>query len=255
MKLLFLAWQNPDSRRWYPVGKLTETDGCFQFFYVKGAIDAQQDGFCPLPSFPHLTAVYESSEIFPLFANRLLPRSRPDYQEFLHWLSLPKDEDDPFALLARSGGRRVTDTLAVFPCPERDSEGYYHLHFFVHGLSHMTVAARARTEELQPGERLLLMADEQNPHDPKARMLRTEGRADGDLHLLGYFPRYLVDDLDHLLAQLENRSDAAVVRVVRVNSTPAPVQFRLLCSVMMRWPDRSRPFSTDQYVAVESHLS
>lgn len=252
MKLLFLAWQNPESRRWYPVGKLTEADGCFHFRYLEGALAARKDGFCPLPSFPNLAAVYESPEIFPLFANRLLPRSRPDYDEFIQWLSLPKDEADPFALLARSGGRRATDTLAVFPCPERDAEGHYRIHFFVHGLSHMTEAARNRTEMLQSGERLLLMADEQNTHDPKARMLRTEGRVDGDLHLLGYFPRYLVDDLDHLLAQPHNLSDAAVVRVVRVNLMPAPVQFRLLCSVTMRWPDGFQPFSTAQYRLVQS---
>jgi len=44
-------------------------------------------------------------------------------------------------MLARSGGRRETDTLTVFPIPEPDSEGRYRLHFFLHGLRYLPPCA------------------------------------------------------------------------------------------------------------------
>ena len=251
MKTLFLAWQDPGTaRRWYPVGKLTETDGCCQFVYTQGALDAQHAGFCPLPSFPDLHATYESTQLFPLFSNRVLSPARPDYAEFVGWLSLPKGEGNPFALLARSGGKRATDTLAVFPCPEMDAEGLYHIHLFVHGLSHMTSAAIARAETLEAGETLLVMPDIQNPTEPNALMVRTAERFPGDLSLLGYFPQYLLDDLAHLLKTSDNPREAIKVVVERVNPVPAPVQFRLLCCVSMKWPDGFRPFSSSAYQSI-----
>lgn len=48
---------------------------------------------------------------------------------FMQWLNLSKDESNPFAILARSGGQRQTDTLTVFPLPERDEDGLYHFYF------------------------------------------------------------------------------------------------------------------------------
>ena len=253
MKLLFLAWQNPDTRLWYTIGRLTETEtDCYQFSYTQGALTAQREGgFCPLPSFPDLFSVYVSESLFPLFSNRLPSRSRSDYGDFVEWLSLPLAEEDPFALLARSGGQRTTDTLAAFPCPEPDESGRYHTHFFVHGLSHMTDSARARAEALQPGERLLLMRDIQNPQEPKALMLRTAEAFKGDASLLGYFPQFLVADVNQLL-DLMSGEDAVVVRVERVNKAPAPVQFRLLCSVTMHWPDGFRPFTALDYEPLAS---
>ena len=63
--------------------------------------------------------------------------SRPDYQDYIQWLNIPQHEDEPIAILARSGGRKATDTFELFPCPERNEDGFYHLHFFVHGLRYM----------------------------------------------------------------------------------------------------------------------
>jgi hypothetical protein len=81
----------------------------YTFAYTKGAEEARQQArFQPLESFPDLLTVYVSEQLFPLFSNRLLPQSRPEYQEFLEWLSVPSSERDPVVILARSGGRKVT---------------------------------------------------------------------------------------------------------------------------------------------------
>jgi len=33
-----------------------------------------------------------------------MPKNRPDYSSFIHWLNLTQNESDPIAMLARSGG-------------------------------------------------------------------------------------------------------------------------------------------------------
>jgi len=243
MRTLFLAWQDPVGRRWFPVGRLESFDGLYSFVYTRGAEQAIEAGFQALPSFPELHTAYVSERLFPLFSNRLLPRSRPEYREYLQWLCVRESVSDPVAILARSGGSRVTDTLEVFPCPEKNEEGEYEVHFLVHGLSHMPDPSADRAIQLEHGEPLLAMRDFQNPKDPDAIALRTAERLERDMYLIGYCPRYLRADFLQLLKwDLSPR-----ITVERVNRPPAPVQFRVLCKSVTRWPEGFRPFSTDEY--------
>lgn len=123
-KTLFLAWQDPISRFWFPIGRLTFDGSVYQFVYTQGVKEAEEkSAFKPLSSFPCLDEVYTSTQLFPVFVNRLMSQSRPDYQRFIEWLNIPNDEHDPLTILARSGGERETDTLAVVPCPEVDERG------------------------------------------------------------------------------------------------------------------------------------
>ena len=157
MRTLFLAWQDSERRRWYPVGRLTSGDGVYTFAYTKGAEKARaQAAFQPLGSFPELLTKYVSESLFPLFTNRILPQNRPEYREYLEWLNVPASEQDPVAILARSGGRKVTDSLEVFPCPQRDARGSYHAHFLLHELSHMPADSIARASRLKSSEPLTI---------------------------------------------------------------------------------------------------
>jgi hypothetical protein len=187
LKTLFLAWEDPGSGSWFPIGRLTFNGKEYQFNYTNGVLEAKlKCGFGPLPSFPDFNKVYTSQKLFPLFSNRVMPRSRPDYPEFVQWLNIPQHEDDPIALLARSGGKRVTDKFEVFPCPEPDENGRYRIHFFAHGLRHLPKPAIERINGLQVGELLYLAHEFQNPHDSSALLLCTE-----DHWIVGYCPRYL----------------------------------------------------------------
>ena len=249
MTTLFLSWFDPETRQWFPIGRLDveefDEGRVYRYSYTGGArLAAEQAGFRPLVSFPDLDGVYTDSEIFPLFANRVMPRSRPDFPEFIEWMSMAEDEADPVGILARSGGRRATDTLEVFPAPDQDEDGWHHLLFFVHGLRHQTPAAQDRAGSLQQGERLLVQADLQNPRDFHALTLRTDERFPGDMHTLGYLPRYLAHDIAPFL--MEHR-DAVEVTVERVNESPAPVNFRLMCRLRARWPEGEAPFARDAY--------
>lgn len=240
LKTLFLAWQDPNSRSWFPIGRLTFDGAIYQFVYTQGVKEAQQKcGFQPLSSFPRLDDVYTSTQLFPVFSNRLMPRSRPDYSSFIQWLNIPQHEDDPIAMLSRSGGQRKTDTLTVFPCPELDEEGRYHIHFFSHGLRHLPEGALERINCFEPGEKLLLAHEFQNPYVARALTLNTE-----DHHIVGYCPRYLLSEVFELLRK---KSSLVDVRVERVNLPPTPLQFRLLCNMTAQWSKDFRPFSSQEY--------
>jgi len=244
MKTLFLAWQDTSGRGWYTIGRLRLNSATYEFVYTKGVLEAQEAGFQPLPSFPDLYEVYTSEQLFPVFSNRLISPSRPDYEVFVDWLSLRDYERQPMAILARSGGKRMTDLFEVFPSPEDDGTGMYQVYFFVHGLSHAAPASVERALQLEIGEELLLMHDFQNPRDPKALALRTAEAEHGDMYLMGYCPRYLLPDLHKLMGA--NRALPSVT-VEKVNQPPAPVQFRLLCRMTMKWPHDFQPFSDYAY--------
>jgi len=240
LKTLFLAWQDPESRTWFPIGKLTHEDGMYRFGYLQGVITAKDQGnFQPIWSFPDLHHIYSSTELFPIFANRLLRPSRPDYKDFVQWLNIPEDQDDPIALLARSGGRRKTDSFEVFPCPERDQNGKYHIHFFAHGIRHFPIEIQQYVQSLDPEAKLLVTHDVQNQFDSHALILRTE-----DLHFVGYCPHYLTQDFFELICQFPQRVN---VTVERVNPPPTPIQFRLLCSLTASWEKDFHPFSDPTY--------
>src|SRR5687767_106279 len=70
MKTLYLVWQNPEDRRWLPVGRLSYDGSVYRFVYTRGA--KQSSRFVPFGAMRDLHVTYESPELFPLFANRLM---------------------------------------------------------------------------------------------------------------------------------------------------------------------------------------
>ncbi len=249
MNKLFVAWQDPASRQWFPIGRLQADGDNFVFSYTRGALRAQEESaFEPLVSFPELRTTYIAEHLFPLFSNRLLPSSRPEYRNYLAWLGVGDTERDPVTILARSGGRKATDTLELFPSPERNERGEYEIHFLVHGLNHVPDGSVERAMSLQPGERLLPMRDFQNPKDPDAVALRTAERFDKDLYIIGYCPRYLRSEILRLIAL----GSLPKITVERVNRAPAPVQFRLLCKAVMKWPSGFQSFNEPDFQPLAS---
>ena len=65
MKRLFLAWQDPDTRRWFPVGRLVFQNNLFEFVYTKGAKESVK--FRPLGRMKNFESIYISDELFPPF--------------------------------------------------------------------------------------------------------------------------------------------------------------------------------------------
>lgn len=240
--VVFLAWQDPVSRAWFPIGRLShDPDGIYRFVYTWGFEDAaRQTELTPLIGFSRADRVYESSKLFPMFANRIMSRSRTDYASYVQRLGLP-ESTSPLTLLARSTGRRSTDSFEMFPFPLREGPDgpRYDIDFFIHGMRHMPEAALARAERLEPKERVFLLSDQQNRDDPHAVAIRSHH----DRFLLGYIPRYYARDV---AALLRHEPDLEV-RVERVNPAPAPVQQRVLLHLDAPWTVPGQPFEAQAY--------
>jgi hypothetical protein len=243
VRKLYIAWQDPVERRWYPVGRLTFEGKVYRFVYTKGAQKAEQyKRFIPFGRLKDLNAPYESEQLFPLFANRLLSEKRPEYEDYIKWLKLDKNFHDnrQLAMLAITGGGRGTDSLEILPCPLPTQEGKYEVLFFSHGLSHLEKSILERVNNLKTGDRLFLMYDIQNPFDPLAISLRT----DDPVMIVGYIPRYLNDDFRKILEKCGNNTPKVLVEQVNLN---APLQLRLLCSFSSPWPESFQPCSDDLF--------
>jgi len=219
---LFVAWQPSDSR----------ADGIYRFGYTKGAL---RGDFRPFPGLPDLSVCYEAEELFPLFKNRLLSESRPEYEEFLRWGGfLAGERPDPISILGITEGLRQTDSVEVFPCPQPDAAGCYVNTFFLHGLRWLPPAALERVATLEPGDALRLMFDVQNEHDRQAVAVRTESDRTAWT---------LVVNCDPALMHLS---------VVQLNRN-APLQNRVLCRLRSCWPDGFAPCSSDEFTLVAAH--
>ena len=240
MKSLFLAWQAPN-RAWFPVGRLDAdvAEHRYHFRYTKGALQAEDAvGFKPLPAFPAFERYYESSELFPLFQNRVLDPGRKDFAAYLDSLDLPPSSADPIEILAVSGGERQTDSLEVFPRIESRPDGAFRCRFFLHGWRHMSAASQARAMTLEPDETLGVSLELTNKAAPVAILLTT-----GDYTFLGWTPRYLVSDL---LKAISVKPSVAA-RVVRVNSADVPANRRVLVELTGTLPAGSQPMSTEEF--------
>lgn len=231
---LFVSWRDPEVGSIHPIGRLvrrTAQDGeSYSFAYLKNADRLER--FEPLPGLPQLHERYDSHVLFPVFANRVMPRSRPDYDMFASRVDLAGDAD-PFEVLARSGGRRATDRIEVFAGPERTATGESTLLFFVRGIRHLPGAAET-VSTLVEGDRLVLGDDQGNAHNPRAVLLRVS-----DGQQVGWAPDYLVEHI-HELRQL-NGEDPVVI-VEHVNDRSVAPHLRLLCRLTAPWPPGYAPF-------------
>ena len=99
MNALYIAWQDPQTRLWYTVGQLSRENDIYTFAYTRGALASPR--FKYLGRMRDLYKSYYSYELFPLFANRVLNSSRPEYPDYVRWLAMdPATESDPMQLLA-----------------------------------------------------------------------------------------------------------------------------------------------------------
>ena len=240
-RTLYLAWQDDLSGQWFAVGRLDADVGkaAYRFRYTGGAERAEQEaGFPPLLEFPDLRGDYQSSELFPLFANRVMNRRRPDYLDYLRGLDLPA-EADTVDILSANGGRRETDSYEVFPKIEKDLDGGFRCRFHLH------VPRQARVED---GERIKLLRRD----EPLSVTLRQSDRgtdtavqiktADG--HMIGWSPDYLMHDLAAAMAEPPGDCRAMVVR-----SAPplVPWRHRVLIEVQGRLLADHEPMSGSDF--------
>ncbi|WP_341676692.1 hypothetical protein [Niveibacterium sp. SC-1] len=243
MKTLFLAWQAPTTRAWYPIGRLDAdvANATYEFRYTRGALFASRaDGFHPISSFPDLRTRYKSAELFPLFQNRVVDSSRRSFSDYLRSLGLG-DDADPIQILAVSGGERQTDDFEIFPKLEVDASGRFSSRFFIHGLRHLTLAAQERAFALRDGEELRVACEYGNPVAGKALLVLSN-----DYLTVGWSPRYLAKDLIEAGDSCDNFR-ASVIR----NNGDAPISRRVLVELSGAVPKGYVPMSSAEFLDIE----
>jgi uncharacterized protein YegP (UPF0339 family) len=244
---LFVAWQDPKTRSITPVGCLTRSQGSdgetFEFHYL-GRV-RQLPHFRPFVGFPSLHGSYRSASLFPFFENRIMPRTRDDYSDYVGMLGL-SDDADPFEILARSEGRRATDTIEVFPEPKLD-DGTVTCRFLVHGVRHIAGAQDA-INDLSIGDALYVLPEPLNEFDKLAVLLRT-----GDYRLVGYVPAYLTSLIHGPLDAYG--LDAVRVNVEHIGDRSGPSHLRLLCNLAVRWPYDVPPLADSDFQPIEEPVA
>ena len=245
---LFVSWRSPSTRSIHPVGRLKFVadpkyyEYHYEYRYIRSARRAAKEGFTPFPDFPKLENVYRDKELFPMFSNRSMSDNRPGFASFLEALGLSAESANPMAILARTGGRRVTDQIELFPEPSLEADGCYVTHCLLRSIRYMPQPGTdERIAKLKVEEQLYWMPDPQNPVDPYAVAVRTI-----DNYMVGYVPSYLTADLRLLKAECPD----VKLFVSRVNHPPAEAHHRLLVKIVSCRPPGFQPFQTDDYLPI-----
>ena len=240
MTKLYLAWQDRRNRRWYPIGRMSQS-ACdpveYEFAYVRGAEDARKVALpfvIPVPGFPDLGKNYRAIDVFPAFRYRAMNRGRPDLPEYLGSLGLNTEDSDVIEELAVSGGHSVKDSFETFPAIEPDHDGKFKARFIVHGLRLKDHTVVDKVASLNSGDHLNLAIESSNLFGAHAVGVKTE-----DQRHLGWLPRYLADVLRHDKGQ---KVEDVEVRVAQVNRK-APLSHRLLVDLTGQLPPGVDPMS------------
>ena len=191
MTTLYLAWQHPPTRRWFPVGRLVhhQSPEVFEFVYVQGAQEAENvAGFRPIPEFPSLSRRYRASELFPTFRNRVMNSNRIDRGTYLNHLGLHAGRCDELAELSVSGGGSHSDRFETFPAIEPDAQGKLRARLMLRGLRHTNPHAIEAIETLRAGDELRVAVELNNPATTPAILVYTQ-----DYYMLGWLPRYIAE--------------------------------------------------------------
>ncbi len=226
MKTVYILWQDTSysGRMWHAVAKISLTNsGTYLLNYTDGAKNPR---FQPFIKMSDKSKVYESKELFTFLKNRIPPESRPEYESLFQWCNL-ESNSSYLELLAISGGEKATDNYRVVSLPE-NKNGQYINHFFVSGIRYLTDEQKLKISKLKDGNIIDYKLETSNVNDPCAVLLLESL----DNTMIGYYPRYLTEDL----RGLKTFGSDIKIQIVKLN-IDAPEQFRLLCCTTADWPE------------------
>ncbi len=184
--VLWLIWQNKETRQRYHVGNLVHKDHEYYFQYEKqrkhrGLEEALENGYRPHLSFPDTEKVYFSQKLFGTFARRLPHKGRPDYQELLRKYSVPEDHTQ-LDLLRITGGKLATDTYELVQ-PITFHQGQFDADFYIAGWRYYD--GPQVVNNLFEGQQLKLALHADNPEDRFAVRI-----TDNKNNVLGFVPAF-----------------------------------------------------------------
>lgn len=178
---LHVLWQTPDDGTRCVVGELwRDKSRDYAFAYRTDLSSAVRRGFTSLTEFPERRtreSPYRSPYLFATFAQRVPSPKRSDFGHVMEAWGV-QQWDDALEILARSGGVQMTDRIELAEYRADDDELVEPLEFRVAGMKYYVGA------DLSAGQKLALLREPANEHDPKATLvLAAERRA------IGHVPR------------------------------------------------------------------
>lgn len=218
---LFVTWQEPESRRIFPVARVVHLpDGTYELGYIRAVLEAEQKGFAGLPGCEDTRRVYVSAGLPGIFEYRLPARGRrtdpgDTSEQRRAWLDAA-----PITLFVPSGEGK-NERLEVFAPPIPTGKGEYWGVFAVRGVGRVPETGEL-IEQLEPHEKVLLILEPENLYNPRA--LRV---ARADQTPIGYVPDYLANEL--AAAGSRRFVEAEILRASRVNFPPAPAVYTVSC--------------------------
>jgi hypothetical protein len=160
-------------------------------------------GFSLLPEFPEqrpLNQPYRSPYLFSTFRQRIPHPQRPDYAAIMAAWGIER-QDDPFEVLARSGGIQLTDRLELAEHRATDDGLFRPLEFRIAGFRR-----HAGDRDLRIGDDIGFRREPENTYDPMAVIVLD--RADRPV---GYVPRHYSEPFANVLDS-GGRVEGLVVR-------------------------------------------
>jgi hypothetical protein len=244
--VLFVAWQDPESRRIFPVARLLRrVSGLYEFAYLRAVREAQASGFVGLPGFEDLERIYSSPTLPELFERRgsrfrRSPAATPP-DRATHEPAAEVIDATPISVFVRRPERATAERLEVFAPPllEAGNARYWGV-FEARGVGRVQGAPEI-LRALQPGEPLLLRAEPDNAYNPAALLIE---RADHTP--LGYVPDYLANELAAAQAR-PGDLELELLEAERVTFPPAPVAYRVSCRYRCSAELGRRLFASDRY--------
>ena len=248
MTTLYLAWQNLQSRLWFPIGRLVQHEiehGGYEFAYVRGAEQAKKLAkFREIPGFPQLYKQYLSDELFSTFRYRVMNRSRIDRPEYLRQLGIEAAKWNEIVELSVSGGRSHVDNFEIFPAIEPDSEGRFRTQCILHGLRHTNQHGIEASKKLEVGDNLRLAFELNNPTTTHSLLVYTQNYSP-----LGWLPQYLIDCMQQENTWMVTDVNIAVAQV----NLDAPLSHRLLVDLSGQLPKGFSPMQDlEQYQPISA---
>lgn len=236
---LLVLWQDPATRAMLPVGVLSYDGHQYRFEYLPAAHRSRD--FRPLLGFKDLGASYLSEDLFPLFRERVLDPTRPDFARVVERLDMDASRATPWEQLVRTGGTSEGDTLQVTPVPHAVGEGWA-CTFLAAGMRYSTtksvLTARGATgpvtigefeaslDRLRPGGVLDLELELNNSYSGDAKLM-----LHGDAVIA-----YLPDWLAKLCSAPWKKQVPMEAKVIRVNDRSAGWHLRLLVELTVAEP-------------------
>ena len=230
LRRFLVTWRDGQTPpRIHDVGCLS-FDGAYRFRYLDSARSVP--ALPALPGLPDLSETYGPAEdLFPVFAGRIMERSRSDFPSYVSALDLPLDAGD-LDILARSGGVSRGDRLVLTEEPTVEADGTTGCTFLVRGLRFAMPEPDVREAvlaSLAEGARLEVRDEPANDVSADALVLCT---AEGVT--VGWVP----DALTFFVRRVVGASDGISI-VQRLNSAAQPPHARLLVRVDGRLPPGS----------------